>query len=307
MLDSLVLDALLIAILLLLIPIGMYRGGLREVCVSAGLLLGILVANQWSLRWGDTLEDISGIDLGISRFVAAVGAIVVIAGLVGYGAAAAFPHKPGPGGRLFGGLIALANGIIFLGALIQLGSTYLNEGTYPDIIREAYVARALSVGFDWVLLAVTFVALVGILFGMVVRERDPEGAFADLQVDQVQAPDRRPIRPAVPAVEPVKTEPIAPEPVPEPTAAIKIKEVRHWEEVAPSSMDDLQRGWSRTWPGTVKQVQPGSTKAPGSRPASYGRKPAQSSDEESVIRDWLTEESSADRPRRDRSRPASDE
>ncbi len=306
MLDSLVLDALLILILLLLIPIGMYRGGLREVCASAGLLLGILVANQWAVRWGDALEDITGIDLGVSRFVVAVAIIVVIAGVIGYGAAAAFPHKPGPGGRVFGGLIALANGIVFLGALIQLVSTYLNDGSYPEIIREAYVARALSVGFDWVLLSVTFVVLLGILFGMVVRERDPDGAFADITVEPIGVPERRPIRPVVPAVEPVKTEPIATEPVAEPTAAIKIKEVRHWEEAAPSTMDELQRGWSRTWPSTVKQVQPGDPKATGGRPTSYGRKPTQSPDE-AVIRDWLSEETSPGRSPRDRTRPASDE
>jgi hypothetical protein len=164
----------------------------------------------------------------------------------------------------------------------------------------------LSVGFDWVLLSVTAVVLLGILFAMVVRERDPEGAFADIPVDQVQAPERRPIRPTLPAVEPVKTEPVSSEPQTEPTAAIKIKEVRHWEEAAPSSMDDLQRGWSRTWPTTVKQVQPGNPRTSGSRPASYGRRPAQSPDEE-VIRDWLSEESSPGRPPRDRTRPASDE
>jgi uncharacterized membrane protein required for colicin V production len=306
MLDSLVLDALLIAILLLLIPIGMYRGGVREVCTSAGLLLGILVSSQWTERWGQALEDVTGIDPEISRFVVAVATIVVITGVIGYGAAASFPHRPGPGGRIFGGLIALANGIVFVGAMIQLVSTQLNDGEYPDIVREAYVARALSAGFDWVLLVVTFVALLGILFGMIVRERDPEGAFADIPVDHVQAPERRPIRPTLPAVEPVKTEPIAAEQVSEPTAAIKIKEVRHWEEAMPTSMDELQQGWSRTWPSTVKQVQPGNTRSQSNRPATYGRKPAQSPDE-AVIRDWLSEETSPGHAPRDRTRPASDE
>ena len=48
MIESLALDAFLVLILILLVPIGMYRGGLREVCSAAGLMLAYLVAVAWS-------------------------------------------------------------------------------------------------------------------------------------------------------------------------------------------------------------------------------------------------------------------
>lgn len=306
MLESLALDALLILILFLLVPVGMYRGGVREVCVSAGLLLGILVSASWAERWGNSLADISGIDDGVSRFIIAVATIVVVTGVIGYGAAASFAHRPGPGGRMLGGLIALANGVVFLGALIQLVSTHLYEGIYPEIVRRSYAGRALSSGFDWVLLAVAAVALLAIIFGMIVRERDPEGTFADLTLDNTRVPERRPIRTTPPAVEPVNIEPARASADQEPTAAIKIKEVRHWEEPVPSTMDELQRGWSRTWPSTVKQVDPGARTGQGSRPTGFGRRPSQSPNE-TLIRDWLSDDTTADRPARDRTRPASDE
>ena len=130
MIESLVLDLLLILILLLLVPIGMYRGGLREVCSAAGVLLGLLVATQWSARWGDWLADLTGIDVGVSQFVVALGTMVIFGGLIGYGAAASFAYAPGPGGRLYGGLIALLTGVIFLGALIQFVALYLYDDVY---------------------------------------------------------------------------------------------------------------------------------------------------------------------------------
>src|SRR5680860_930895 len=146
MLETLALDSLLILILLLLIPIGMYRGGLREVCSAAGVLLGLLVALQWSDRWGGWLAGSTGIDDGVARFAVAVSTIVVFGGLLGYGATSSFANSPGPGSRVFGGLIALASGVVFLGAVIQFVATYLYDGVYPDIIREGYVSRALSIG-----------------------------------------------------------------------------------------------------------------------------------------------------------------
>ena len=190
MIESLALDALLLVIIISVVPLGMYRGGIREVCTSAGLLLGILLIQQWSERWGNWVAGVTGIDESVSRFIVAIATIVIITGVVGYGAAAAFGHRPGPGGRIFGGLLGLTNAIVFLGAFIQLVAEDLYEGAYSDIIEGSYVARALSSGFDWVLLATTASMLVGILFGMVVRERDlPE---EEILVPAVRQPSGRP-------------------------------------------------------------------------------------------------------------------
>jgi hypothetical protein len=314
MIESLALDAMLILILLLLVPIGLYRGGLREVCSAAGILLGLLVAQQWADHWGSWVADTTGIDEGVSRFVVALTVLVMFAGLIGYAAASAFSYAPGPGGRIYGGMIALASGVLFLGALIQFVATYLYDGVYPDIIRRGFVSRALSIGFDWVLLIVSAIVLLAIVLGSIVRERE---------TDDLVEPHREPLatirRPAVvPAMAP-EPESLAPaadqaEPsasIPKATAGVKIREVRHWEEQVPPTMQDLQSGWTRTWPSSVTSPSHSQSTRPGSgprrvRPANPSASRPQSPDE-AVIRDWLADDRRDTEPTSRPPRPVEDE
>ncbi len=314
MLETLALDSLLILILLLLIPIGLYRGGLREVCSAAGVLLGLLVAQQWSDRWGQWVADTTGIDDGVSRFMVAVAVLVLFAGLIGYAAASAFSHTPSPGSRLFGGLLAFASGVLFLGALIQFVATYLYDGVYPDIIRRGFVSRALSIGFDWVLLGVSVMILLAVVLGMIVRERDTGELIVEMPREQV-ATVRRPAVAPVMAPEPVNLDPALPESAePGPaagTATVRIKEVRHWEEPTPPTMHDLQSGWSRTWPSSVTSDVKGPPPRSGAgtrnqRPIGTSRPAAQSPDE-AVIRDWLAEDRKSPGAPRQPRRPVEDE
>ncbi len=313
MIEALALDALLILILLLLIPIGLYRGGLREVCAAAGLLLGLLVAGEWSGRWGDWMAEAAGFDAGVSKFVVAIATMVLCAGVIGYGAAASFSYSPGPGGRMYGGLIALLTGVIFLGALIQFVSIYLYDDVLPDIIRDGYVSRALTVGFDWVLLAVAGAVLLATLFGTVVREREIGETTIDYAPERPQPARRVPTSTAT-APEPVTLEPSASnEPANDVvghTAAVKIREVRHWEEPKPPTMQELQSGWTRTWPSSVTGD---AGKVAGSRRdprtprtgSSSAKKPG--SPDEAVIRDWLANDQSPPGTRSQPRRPAEDE
>lgn len=314
MLETLALDSLLILILLLLIPIGLYRGGMREVCSAAGVLLGLIVAQQWSDRWGGWLADTTGIDDGVSRFMVAVAILVLFAGLIGYAAASAFAYSPGPGGRLYGGLIALASGVLFLGAMIQFVATYLYDGVYPDLIRRGFVSRALSVGFDWVLLAVSAVVLLATLLGMIVRERETDDLLSDVSRDSLATVRRPAVVPAM-APEPVNLDPARSEPSREDamaaTATVKIREVRHWEEATPPTMQDLQSGWSRTWPSSVTADSKEVGSRPGNRvrrpPPPASPRPANHSAEEAVIRDWLAEDQTTNGSPARSTRPVEDE
>ena len=292
MIESLALDALLLVIIVAIVPLGMYRGGIREVCTSAGLLLGILITQQWSHRWGDWMAGVAGIDEGVSRFIVAVATIVTITGIVGYGAAAAFGHRPGPGGRMFGGMLALANAIVFLGALIQFVADDLYDGIYPDIIGDSYLARVLSSGFDWVLLATTAAILVGILFGMVVREREIPDEEILVPPQREAASHTGPVTPAraattapsVPTDEPSETE-VPAQPIP----TIRVREVRHWEETVPSTLDELQTGWTRTWPSTVTSSDATPPRRSGRGQRADLRRPSTGSDQ-NTVRQWLNDD-----------------
>jgi hypothetical protein len=294
MIESLALDALLVLILIMLVPIGMYRGGLREVCSAAGLMLAYLVAVSWSTRWGNWVADRTGIDDGVSRFSVAVVILVVVTGVVGYGAATAFPYHPGPGGRLYGGLIALFSGTLFLAAMIQFVLQDLYDGTTPALIRDSYLARLLATGFDNVLLGVTVATMLATLFGMLVRERSTDDLVPAAITPSAVA--RRPAPVPVAAPEPERLEPAAnPEPVAEPTTTLRVREVRHWEDQAPPSEADLRSGWTETWPandrtvpvsgrGRTAQTRSGTT--PPARPPAPG--------EDDVLRTWLEEEERRD-------------
>ncbi len=309
MLPSLALDALLVLIILLLIPLGMYRGGQREVCSAAGLMLGYLIADAWAVRWGDWVAETSGINSGVSRFVVAVLVLVIVTGTVGYGAAAAFSHRPGPGGRLFGGLIALFSGVFLIGAMIEFVRRHLHDGEIPILVREGYVSRALATGFDWVLLLVVFGALVATLFGMLVRERDTDDVMMEIPHDP---PVRRAAPLPVQAPEPVGIEPSATSATgdlrSEPTAAVRIREVRHWEEPTTPNRADLATGWSQTWPAVDREPTSRGSGAPGRRKSTNlsGQPAASSSSDEDVLSNWLEREqrSAPDSPDRN---PQSDE
>ncbi|MGI8964316.1 MAG: hypothetical protein ACR2GI_07410, partial [Thermomicrobiales bacterium] len=129
--------------------------------------------------------------------------------------------------------------------------------------------------------------------------RDPVGA-------------RRPATVPTLAPEPVTLEPTATERAEQEalgaTAAVKIREVRHWEEPTPPTIQDLQSGWSRTWPGSVTSEPPKSARSGrgqrGNNVPSPKRKSGGSPDE-AVIRDWLAEDQETLRSRLPR--PVDDE
>ena len=307
MIESLALDALLLLVIIALVPIGMYRGGLREICSAAGLLLGVLIAQAWSDRWGGWIENTTSIDGGVSRFITAVATIVLIGLLIGYGAGASFAYHPGPAGRLYGGVLSLLTSLVVLGALIQFVSLYLYDDVYPRVITRSYLARALSQGFDWVLLTVAFLSVLVTVFGMIVRERDLDGI--ESAADSTTFSIRRPAKMPTAAAEPIKIEPeprsadrgeVAPE-----TTPLRIHEVRHWEEPTPPTSEDIRQGWSRTWPSDVaRSPESENTRR---RPTTGPRTRSDSSRNERVIRDWLADTPEDRRANHPMQRPPRDE
>lgn len=299
MMQPIVLDALLLLILLLLIPIGFYRGGLREVCSAAGLLLGLLIANEWAARWGAWIAELTGFREDVCQFVVAVATLTLVTAIVGYGAGTAFSYGPGPGGRMYGGLISLLSGAVFLGSVINFVSRFLSAGDYPKLIEDGYLARMLSTGLDWILLVVGLAVVLATLFGMIVRERDsdeyeiPVAYQYPAEVPAASVPRPSVARePQLDKVEPPRT------PVPsigESTAAITIKEVRHWEEAAPPRTNDLASGWHRTWPVSSKG-NPFRTRSevPSTRRVERDEQPSDQqttgSHDAQIIRDWLGED-----------------
>ena len=249
MLEAVLLDFLLGIAILLLIPLGSFRGGLREVCSSAGLLLGILLSQQWAARWGDSIGDLLNVDDNAARFIVAVVIVLMATAIVGYGASSSFNYHPGPGGKMFGAAIAVVNGIVLAGFLINSVASYINDGDYPQVVEDGRISRALSSGFDWVLLGATIVVAVMSLLGMVVRERES----ADQPwADTGSRNEMRQVLPTKPYMTPesekIEVPPASVDPVGPEFAPVKIREVRHWEDQQPDKRTDTITGWQQTWP-----------------------------------------------------------
>lgn len=295
MVAALLLDGFLIVILLMMIPLGFLRGGLREICTSAGLLFGILLAGEWAERWGTWVSGRIDITEGAAQFLITVSLVVVSTALVGYGGSAAFTYRPGPGGRMYGAFLAMLNGIVFAGFLINSVIDLVYDGDSPDAIDDGFVSRALSAGFGWVLLAAFAGILGATVFGMFVRER-PEDDFA-----YVPASTPATSRPQQSSPAPVgETQELPAQPATgenRPSQPMRIREVRHWESDEPPQREDFGKEWGQTWPNPRKQgsafpweqqptqQQPSPKRVPGTQ-----RRESPGRDRRDVLRDFVQDD-----------------
>lgn len=302
MMQPLLLDALLILIIILLIPIGVHRGGLREACTAGGLLLGMHLVDQWAAIWGEWLSDFLGIVPNVTTFIVAILVLLLTTGFVGYGATTAFASSPRAGGRMYGAILAFLVGAVFLGSVIDYVDRFLYEGETPEIIRQGYISRLLSVGIGWVLLFAALVVVLATLFGMVVRERDADEIVMPIARAPVTAPSARVPESAL-AAEAEKLEPPGHEPRKvvadevQRTAPIRIREVRHWDEPQDHESRATGPSWNQTWPqagrGPVQRARrPEHTQRQARRsplPNTTRQESQTGDDDATVLRDWLAE------------------
>lgn len=284
---SLVLDFLLVIIFLMMIPIGFYRGGLREMCVSGGLLLGILMSQSWGEQWSGLLERLFGMGEGGAAFLMSVIITFTITGLIGYGGSAAFTYKPGPGGRLYGAYLALFNAMIATGFLINIYSAYIVPTGNVEPVTSGIIARSLSDGFGSVLLVATIGVGMATVFGLFVRDRsDTSEEWQPPQTSLYQQhTTTRPYHQT--AAEPVTdTQPAI--------GPVRILEVKDWEESEESSRPDpttYGSGWRQTWPDATP-AQQRSARNRSRRPHSGGNteRPQESNTGKNVLADWMKDQ-----------------
>lgn len=277
---SLLLDALLLVIIILAVPLGVYRGGIREGLTAAGILLGAQLATEWAVSWGDFIGDHSALANDASRFLVAFLLLLLATIVVGYGSSIAYTYHPGPGGRLFGGILGLVNAVLFIGFIIDFVIVFLFRGAEPDVIRHGYLSRGLSVGTGTILLVASAFVIAGMAFGMLVREREPD------ELSAFQAPPRLRRAPAPRVAEATAA---AEEPESNESAPVQIREIRHWEEPEPEPVDAKlpESQWSQTWPRSSMgdSVQP-PWGAASPRPSPAGARRAGVGRDE-TLRDWL--------------------
>jgi hypothetical protein len=248
MIESIFLDFLLVLIVLLMMAIGAWRGGMREAFSAAGVALGALIAREWSGTWGEWIAANTNLSEGGARFTIAVATLVVTAAAVGYGVGGAFNYHPGPGGRMFGLLLGAGSALVAIAYILTWVRTDLFDGDEPEVLRDTWLAAWLDGGAGTVLLAVSALIVGGALFGSFVREREDE------ERESLAAPvvTHRPraVGPTLPAPDKVER----PTQEAHPTAPVQVRPTRHWEDRAGSVPAKADRQWSNTWPSDAPGV-----------------------------------------------------
>lgn len=155
----LVLDLLLILLIVLFAPIGYWRGPVKELLVTFGVLFGILLADFWARPWGSDLSDITAIGSSGGAFVVAMAFLVIVTFVLGYGAGAALaPAEFGPVARTLGAFIALFNGTLLVAFSLQYVRVYLLSPSTEEALYDSYVVQFLLDEIGWVLLVVAVIA-----------------------------------------------------------------------------------------------------------------------------------------------------
>lgn len=243
MIESIFLDLLLALIVMLMTAIGIYRGGMREAFSAAGLTFGILLALEWSDRWGTWLGDNTSLSDGGGRFTVSVVLMVLGTGLVGYGVGSSFNYHPGPGGRMFGAVLGFGSALVGIAYVLTWLRNELFEGDEPEVVAGTWIARRLDGDAGMVLLVIGATIVVSALFASFVREQD-----ADVHEPAPSASTPRPVR------APDKVEPRVQET--QPSAPVQVRPSRQWEDRAGSMPERADREWSNTWPGDAPGVPP---------------------------------------------------
>lgn len=202
----LLLDILLGLVVLLFVPFGIRRGVAKEAMVSAGILLGAILAGRFNESWGAELTARFATEPGAARFAASALLLFACTFLLGYGAGAALgAMRLGAYSRLAGGLLAAFNAALLLSYLLRWIDEFLQQGVALDdgIVSESLLRQSdlLLLGAAGVLLALT---VVGWIVNATRSRRQPRESDGSLLAGM---PGRqRPVRVA-PAADAGKYEP----------------------------------------------------------------------------------------------------
>ncbi|CAN5625772.1 hypothetical protein BH24CHL1_BH24CHL1_15740 [soil metagenome] len=254
MIESIVLDILLMLIVFLMMAIGAYRGGMREAFSAGGLLLGVLVATEWLETWGGWLARNTSLSDGGARFLVAVTTMTLFTMAIGYGVGSSFNYHPGPGGRLFGIVLAGGAALVAMSYVLTWLRVYLFDGDEPAVIEGTFLARFLEGDAGLVLLLVSGAIVGAAILGSIVRERDSDSMSDSGPAPVVAAPMRQTYRERH-ADFPEKVEPVA-ETASHRTAPVRVRASQQWEDTSGTIPSRNDRTWSNTWPSDSPGIKP---------------------------------------------------
>ncbi|HEV2109178.1 MAG TPA: CvpA family protein [Thermomicrobiales bacterium] len=163
-------DALLIGILLLIIPIGFWRGGVPEALVSGSILAGVALANAFAERWGTLTSDVVGVRASLAQLVIAQALLWGTVIVLGYGGGA-IPRSHGWSllSRVSGAILSFLNGLLLLSFSLSFIDRFSVPAESRSGIENGYLAGLLVEGTDAILLIAVLLVSAGVFAGLIIR------------------------------------------------------------------------------------------------------------------------------------------
>lgn len=169
------LDLPVAVVLIMFIPIGLWRGALREWVACAGIALGTLLADVAGTRWGEGFAKLANMDPKLGGFTVATGFFLVATLLIGYGGGVTLPYRPDLSwlNRGLGALLGLGNGFLVIGGLLRLMQERLFDGRSNSPLHTAALAAFLiDTSVAWVYLGLFVGLLLCVILGLIRRVND---------------------------------------------------------------------------------------------------------------------------------------
>lgn len=169
------LDLPVAVVLIMFIPIGLWRGALREWVACAGIALGILLAEAAGTRWGESFAHLTNMDPKPGSFIVATGFFLASALLIGYGGGLALPYRPDLSwpNRGLGALLGLGNGFLIISGLLRLMQERLFDGRSNSPLQTATFAAFLTdTSIAWIYLGFFLSLLLCVGLGLIRRIND---------------------------------------------------------------------------------------------------------------------------------------
>lgn len=159
-----VLDLLMAFIVVMFVPIGLWRGALREWMALGGIVLAGVLAGEWASAGGDNFAAWASVDQRVARFAVGSLAFVGVTLVVGYGSGVALPYRPDltwPN-RFLGAALALGNGSLILSGVLRIMQRFLfdNAATSPLLTSSFANYSIISIGWTYLLLVCLLIAVV---------------------------------------------------------------------------------------------------------------------------------------------------
>jgi uncharacterized membrane protein required for colicin V production len=153
------------ALIVVMALVGLIRGVRREAVVSASIVLGALIIEQWADLWASDINSFyNALNKGQEQFILSLVVMLLCVAAVGYGLGSAVSRGSlTSGARLAGGLLGIVNGSALAGWLLRYAYANLDNAQTSSSFYQNPLSQALMVWAGWFPVAIAVIAALAVI------------------------------------------------------------------------------------------------------------------------------------------------